>query len=145
MSEAFQTTGSWGVTVFCVTSLLNVGLTQEPSRLREHLGNGAFLVRMLVIDLVVVPGLVIAATDVVPLQPVHAAGLLILSLAAGAPFLIELADTSDADIARVVITLVNTLGVVLLIAAAKVMSSDNGCSVLIPTAIADPPHRRRER
>ncbi|CCH88438.1 sodium symporter [Modestobacter italicus] len=298
MFEAFQTIGSWGVTVFVVTSMLNVGLTQKPSRLLDHLGNRAFLVRMLVINLVVVPALMIAATSVVALEPVYAAGLLLFSLAAGAPFLIKLASTSENDIALaatvllvlmvatvvvlpvalplvieglsvdtgtvvgsllrqmilplaigmvalqfaedvvavaqpwvarisnvalyvlivaiiigylpsmtdpdlwkaiavgtvvlllalflgymmgdghdhlqdvgglataqrgtaaamivaqanfsdarvlVVITLVNTLGIVLLIAAAKVMSSDNGFSVLTPTAAADPPHRRPER
>ena len=266
--------------------------------LLEHLGNRAFLVRMVLINLVVVPALMIAATSVVPLEPVYAAGLLLFSLAAGAPFLIKLASTSEADIALaatvllvlmvatvvvlpialplvveglsvdagavvgsllrqmilplvvgmvalqfaedlvavvqpwvarisnaalyvlivaiivgylprmtdpelwkavaagmvvlllalflgwmmgdghdhlqdvgglgtaqrgtaaalivaqtnfedprvlVVITLVNTLGVVLLVAAAKVMSSENGFSVLIPAAAADPPHRRPER
>ena len=77
MFEAFQTTGSWGVIVFVVTSMLNVGLTQKPSRLLEHLGNRAFLVRMLVINLIVVPALLIAAADVVPLEPVYAAGLLL--------------------------------------------------------------------
>ena len=50
----------------------------------------------------------------------------------------------DGPRVLVVITLVNTLGIVLLIAAAKVMRRDNGYSVLIP-APADPPHRRRER
>lgn len=298
MFEAFRTIGSWGVTAFVVTSMLNVGLTQKPSRLLGHLGNRAFLVRMFVINLVVVPALMIAAVSVVPLEPVYAAGLLLFSLAAGAPFLIKLASTSESDIALaatvllvlmvatvvvlpvalplvveglsvdtgavvgallrqmiaplvvgmlalqfaeglvavvqpwvaristvalyvlivaiivgylpsmadpelwkaiavgtvvlllalflgymmgdghdhlqdvgglataqrgtaaalivaqtnvedprvlVVITLVNTLGVVLLIAAAKVMSRDNGFSALLPTAVADPPHRRLER
>ena len=60
MFEAFRTIGSWGVIVFVVTSMLNVGLTQKPSRLLEHLSNRAFLVRMLVINLVVVPALMIA-------------------------------------------------------------------------------------
>jgi BASS family bile acid:Na+ symporter len=296
--EAFQTIGSWGVTGFVATSMLNVGLTQKPSRLLEHLGNRAFLVRMVLINLVVVPALMIAATSVVALEPVYAAGLLLFSLTAGAPFLIKLANTSENDIALaatvllvlmvatvvvlpvalplvierlsvdtgavvgsllrqmilplvvgmvavqfaedlvavvqpwvarisnialyvlivaiiigylpsmtdpalwgaiavgiavlllalflgymmgdghdhlqdvgglgtaqrgtaaalivaqanfedprvlVVITLVNTLGIVLLIAAAKVMSRDNGVSVLVPAAVADPPHRRRER
>lgn len=44
----------------------------------------------------------------------------------------------------VVITLVNTLGVVLLIAAAKVMSSKNRFSALEPV-VADTPRRRPER
>ena len=45
----------------------------------------------------------------------------------------------------VVITLLNTFGVVLLIAAAKVMNDENDFSVLIPAAVADPLDRRSER
>jgi len=97
--ETFQAVGSWSVTVFVVASMLNVGLTQSPSRLLDRLNNRAFLVRMLVINFIVVPALMIAATDVITLEPVYATGLLIFSLAAGAPFLIKLAQTSEADIA----------------------------------------------
>lgn len=116
MFEFFQTVGSWGVSVFVVTSMLNVGLTQKPSRLLEHLGNRAFLVRMVLINLVVVPALMIAATTVVPLEPVYAAGLLLFSLAAGAPFLIKLASTSESDIA-----LAATVLLVLMVATVAVL------------------------
>jgi BASS family bile acid:Na+ symporter len=114
--EAFRTIGSWGITVFVITSMLNVGLTQKPSRLLEHLKNHAFLARMLVVNLVVVPALMIAATSVVPLEPVYAAGLLLFSLAAGAPFLIKLASASDADIA-----LAATVLLVLMVATVVVL------------------------
>lgn len=50
MYEFFQTLGSWGVTVFVVTSMLSVGLTQKPSRLLLHLDNKAFLLRMLLLN-----------------------------------------------------------------------------------------------
>lgn len=93
MFEAFQAIGSWGVTVFVITSMLNVGLTQKPSRLLEYLDNRAFLLRMLVINLIVVPALMIAAADIVALEPVYAAGLLLFFLSAGAPFLIKLATS----------------------------------------------------
>ncbi|SNR87748.1 bile acid:sodium symporter family protein [Blastococcus mobilis] len=116
MFETFQTVGSWGVTVFVVSSMLNMGLTQNPSRLLEHLDNRAFLLRMLVINLVVVPALMIAATDVVSLEPVYAAGLLLFSLTAGAPFLIKLANVSDADMA-----LAATVLLVLMVATVVVL------------------------
>jgi bile acid:Na+ symporter, BASS family len=114
--DAFRTIGSWGVTVFVVAAMLNEGLTQKPSRLLEHLGNRGFLLRMLVLNFVVVPALMIAATDVVPLEPVYAAGLLIFSLAAGAPFLIKLADISDADM-----SLAATVLLVLMVATVVVL------------------------
>ena len=70
MFEFFQTLGSWGVTVFVVTSMLNVGLTQRPSRLLTHLSNKAFLLRMVLLNFLVVPALMIAATELVDLDPV---------------------------------------------------------------------------
>lgn len=97
--EVFQTVGSWAVGVFVITSMLNVGLTQKPSRLLRHLDNRAFLVRMLVVNFVVVPALMIAAVSMVDLEPVYAAGLLVFSLAAGAPFLIKLTSISRSEIA----------------------------------------------
>jgi len=48
---------------------------------------------------VVVPALMIAAVALVDLEPVYAAGLLLFSLSAGAPFLIKLTSLSRSDIA----------------------------------------------
>ncbi len=116
MYEFFQTAGSWGVTVFVITSMLNVGLTQKPSRLLHHLDNRAFLLRMLLLNFVVVPALMIAATELVDLEPVYAAGLLLFSLAAGAPFLIKLAGVSQSDIAlAATVLLVLMVGTVLVL------------------------------
>lgn len=99
MYEFFQTLGSWGVTVFVVTSMLNVGLTQRPTRLFQHLSNTAFLGRMLLLNLIVVPALMIAATDLVDIETEYAAGLLLFSLSAGAPFLIKLTSISASELA----------------------------------------------
>ena len=99
MYEFFQTVGSWAVAVFVLTSMLNVGLTQKPGRRLEHLNNRAFLLRMILVNFVVVPALMIAAVAVIDLEPVYAAGLLLFSLSAGAPFLIKLTSLSRSDIA----------------------------------------------
>ncbi|HLS26039.1 MAG TPA: bile acid:sodium symporter [Beutenbergiaceae bacterium] len=99
MYDFFQTVGSIAVSVFVVTSMLNVGLTQKPSRLLAHLNNRAFLLRMVLMNFVVVPALMIAAVYLVDLERVYAAGLLLFSLSAGAPFLIKLSSLSRADIA----------------------------------------------
>lgn len=97
--EVFQTIGAWGVTVFVVTSLLNVGLTHKPGRLVQHLSNRAFLLRMLLLNFIVVPALMISLTQIVPLEPIYIAGLVLFSMAAGAPFLIKLTSVSRADVA----------------------------------------------
>lgn len=99
MYEVFQVIGSWGVTVFVVSSMLNVGLTQKPALLIRHLSNRAFLLRMLLLNFIVVPALMISLTQIVPLEPIYIAGLVLFSMAAGAPFLIKLTSVSRADIA----------------------------------------------
>ena len=99
MFEFFQALGSWMATVFVLTSMFNVGLTQKASRLREHLStNRGFLARMLLLNFLVVPSLMIAATTVVDLDPVLEAGLLVFGLCAGAAFLVKLANVSQADV-----------------------------------------------
>lgn len=114
--EVFQTIGAWGVTIFVVTSMLNVGLTQKPGRLIGHLYNRAFLLRMLLLNFIVVPALMISLTQIVTLEPVYTAGLILFSLAAGAPFLIKLTSVSQSDIslaATVLLVLMVTTVVVL--------------------------------
>lgn len=96
--------------------MLNVGLTQKPSRLLRHLDNRAFLLRMLLLNFIVVPALMIAGVYLVDMEPVYAAGLLLFGLSAGAPFLIKLTDVSDSDIA-----LAATVMLVLMVASVVVL------------------------
>lgn len=70
MYEVFQTIGSWGVLVFVISSMLNVGLTQKPAKLVRHLHNRAFLLRMLLLNFIVVPALMISLTQILPLEPI---------------------------------------------------------------------------
>jgi len=98
--EFFQTLGSWAVTAFVLTSMLNEGMTQKPALLWHHLSkNRAFLRRMLLLNFVVVPALMIAIVQVFDLEPVYEIGLLLFGLCAGAAFLIKLADMSESDMA----------------------------------------------
>jgi bile acid:Na+ symporter, BASS family len=94
-----QQVASLAVAVFVISSMLNVGLTQRPSRISKHLANWHYLVRMVLVNLIVVPALIVFALDVVPLEPVYAAGLLLFGTCAGAPFLIKLTSVSDNDMA----------------------------------------------
>ncbi|TCN42459.1 BASS family bile acid:Na+ symporter [Rhodococcus sp. SMB37] len=116
MYEFFQTLGSWAVAVFVVTSMLNVGLTQKPSRVLAHLSNRSFLLRMILLNFVVVPALMIAAVYLAELETVYAAGLLLFSLVAGAPFLVELTNLSRSDVAlAVTVLLVLMVGTIVLL------------------------------
>lgn len=96
--ELFRQISGVLVTVFVVSSLLNVGLTQKPSNFLSHLRNWHFLVRMVLANLVLVPAVMTMAVTVVDLEPMYAAGLMVFGLSAGAPFLIALTRESRQDI-----------------------------------------------
>lgn len=95
--EVFRQVSGVLVTVFVVSSLFNVGLTQKPSNFVAHLRNWHFLVRMLLGNLVLVPAVMVLAVTVVDLAPIYEAGLVIFGLSAGAPFLIALTRESNQD------------------------------------------------
>lgn len=99
MIEFLQSASGYLVTVFVVTSMLNVGLTQKPARILQHLRNYQFLLAMLVVNIVVVPALMIFALRIVPVTPHYEIGLILFGVAAGAPFLIHLTKTSQRDLA----------------------------------------------
>ena len=128
MFEALQTIGSWGVTVFVIT------FGYLPSMPDLELWK-AIAVGMAVLLLALFLGYMMGDGHD-HLQDVGSLGT--AQRGTSSALIVAQANFDDP---RVLV--VNTLGIVLLIAAAKVMSLDNGYSVLIPAA-ADPPHRRRE-
>ena len=99
MTEFFGQVASVGVPIFVISSMLNVGLTQKPQKLLGHLRNWHYLVRMIVVNLLVVPALMLLAITIVDLDTVYAAGLMLFSMCAGAPFLIKLTMASENDLA----------------------------------------------
>src|SRR5690625_2616597 len=91
--------------ILVVTSMLNGGLTQKPDRLIGQLHNSTCVLRMLLLHFVVVPSLMITLLQIITLEPIYTAGLILFSLAAGAPFLIKLTSVSQADISLAVTVL----------------------------------------
>jgi BASS family bile acid:Na+ symporter len=79
--------------------MVNVGLTQEPSKIIGNLRDWHFLVRMVVANFLIVPALMIALIYVTDYDPSLQVGLLTMSCCAGAPFLIKLTQTANQDIA----------------------------------------------
>lgn len=122
--EVFRQVSGVLVTVFVVSSLFNVGLTQKPSNFVAHLRNWHFLVRMVLANLVLVPAVMMLAVTVVDLEPIHAAGLMVFGLSAGAPFLIALTRESRQDI-----SLAATVMTVLIVGTVLIMP------VLLPRVI----------
>lgn len=99
MYEFFQELTNVVLPVFVLSTMLNVGLTQKPANILENLKNWHFLVRMVIANFLIVPALMIALVYVTDFDPALQAGLLVLSVCAGAPFLIKLTQTSQNDIA----------------------------------------------
>lgn len=85
--------------VFIISTMLNVGLTQKPSAIAEHLKNWPFVIKMLLANFVFAPLLMIIALYFAPFDPALKAGLLIFSLGAGAPLLIKLTQTAEHEVA----------------------------------------------
>jgi bile acid:Na+ symporter, BASS family len=99
MYQFFQDLTGYALPVFVISTMLNVGLTQKPTAITENLKQWHFLVRMLLANFVIVPALMFTVVTLGEYEPSHAAGLMIMSVCAGAPFLIKLTQTSENDIA----------------------------------------------
>jgi BASS family bile acid:Na+ symporter len=99
MFQVLRTAVQFIAPVFVICTMLNVGLTQKPAAIAEHLKNWPFDLKMLAANFIFAPLLMIGALYFVPFSPALKAGLLIFSLGAGAPFLIKLTQTSEHDLA----------------------------------------------
>lgn len=87
------------VLVFLVSSMLATGLTLTAQAMLAPLRDAQLVLRALVLNFVLAPALAWAITMVVPLDRGHAAGLLLLGCAAGAPFLPKVIESARGDLA----------------------------------------------
>lgn len=99
MQEFFQAAIGWLTPIFVISAMLNVGLTQKPANIFQHLRNWQYLARMVLVNFVVVPALMIFFVGVFGIEEPYAIGLVIFSAAAGAPLLIKLTARSQNEIA----------------------------------------------
>jgi|SRR5690625_417652 len=99
MQEFFQSAVGWLTPLFVITAMLNVGLTQKPANIFQHLRNWQYLVRMAIVNFIVVPALMIFFVHIFGVEGPYAVGLVIFSSAAGAPLLIKLTARSQNEIA----------------------------------------------
>lgn len=97
------------VIVFATTSMLSVGFGHTIAEVLGPLRNIRAVVRALVANFLLVPLLAIMVLRLLPLPEPYAIGIFLIATAAGAPFLIKLAQVAGSDVA-----LSTTLLVVLL-------------------------------
>lgn len=98
MESFFQSLVGILTPVFVVSQMANVGLTQQPQKILQHLKKRRFLLRMLIANFIVVPALMYFAVGVTGIEHPYATRLVIFSLVAGAPLLIKLTAKSRNDI-----------------------------------------------
>ena len=85
--------------VFAVSSMLSVGFSYTLRELIEPLRNARLVLGALIANFVLVPLLAYAITAFLSLGEAREIGLLLVAVAAGAPFLIKLTQAADGDLA----------------------------------------------
>lgn len=104
---------------FVVSTMLHVGATQPPTRILRYLENWPFVLKMIVANFVAAPLLMYLVLRFTSFDSAIDAGLIVFSLCAGAPFLIELTRRADHDLALGAFTMM--LLMVLTVAVAPIV------------------------
>ena len=99
MSDILQVIMQLSVLVFVITSMLAMGLSLTIKQIVEPLRNARLVILALVANFVLVPILAYLILLVIQLEQGLAIGLIIMSTAAGAPFLPKLAQAAKGNMA----------------------------------------------
>jgi len=110
MTDALQRLADVSVLVFVVSSMLAMGMSQRLAEVVAPLRRPLTIVLALVVNFVLSPLLALALIRIIPLHPAHATGLLLLSAAAGAPFLPKLAEICGGNLAYSVALMMLLMG-----------------------------------
>ena len=98
MNEILQIIFKISVLVFVVGSMVGMGLGLTVKQIIEPLKDMKLVVRSLIANFILVPLFVYGMTMVLPLSKGYEIGLILLSIAAGAPFLPKLADIAKSNV-----------------------------------------------
>jgi BASS family bile acid:Na+ symporter len=99
MTEVLETLAMLSVLVFVIGSMMSMGLSLTMKQIVEPLKNARLVILALVANFVLVPIVAYAITLVLPLNDSLRIGLILLSTAAGAPFLPKLAQAAKGSTA----------------------------------------------
>ena len=131
MTGSLQRLADLSVLVFVVSSMLAMGMSQRFASVIAPLRRPLPVVLALVVNFALSPLLALALSRIIPLQPAHAAGLLLLSAAAGAPFLPKLAEFCGGNLPY-------SLALMLLLMGASTIFMPLALPLLVPEMDADP-------
>ncbi|MFC2053947.1 bile acid:sodium symporter family protein [Chloroflexota bacterium] len=99
MMEILETLAMLSVLVFVISSMLSMGLSLTMQQIIDPLKNVRLVVLALVANFIIVPIVAYAITLIIPLDQSVSTGLILLSTAAGAPFLPKLVEVAKGNIA----------------------------------------------
>ncbi len=99
MSEILETLAMLSMLVFVISSMLSMGLSLTVKGIIEPLKNTRLVLLALAANFVLAPLVAILLTLVLPLDKSVEIGLILLSTAAGAPFLPKLVEVAKGNIA----------------------------------------------
>lgn len=99
MREMLTSVVSVAVLVFAVSSMASVGFGHDWRDIAAPLRERWKVVRALVVNFVLVPLLALLVLQILPVERPLAIGLFLVATAAGAPFLIKLAQAGQSDVA----------------------------------------------
>ncbi len=99
MNEILETLAQLSVLVFVISSMLSMGLSLTTKQIIEPLKDTRLVVLALVANFVVVPIAAYAITLILPLDESIEVGLILISMAAGAPFLPKLVQVAKGNTA----------------------------------------------
>jgi len=102
MTEALTAVARLLVLIFLVSSMSGIGLGLTLSQIIAPLRNVKLIVFAVIVNFIIVPLLAVTTARLLQLDEPFALGLLLLGLAAGAPFLPKVVGISDGDVASAV-------------------------------------------
>jgi bile acid:Na+ symporter, BASS family len=131
MEAALQRLSDVSVLAFVASSMLAMGMSQPLRDVIAPLKNVRAVAMALLLNFVVAPLLALGLSRVIPLQPAHAVGLLLLGGAAGAPFLPKLAEVSGGKVAY-------SVALMVLLMVGSIVFMPLALPLVVPGLQADP-------
>lgn len=131
MIELLEGLTSLVVLVFVVTCMVTAGLGLNVRDIVAPLRQPQFVLLAVLTNFILAPAIAIVLTQIVPLHPPYAIGLLLLGGVAGAPFLPKLAVLAKGDIAC-------SVGLVMILMVGSVVFMPLALPLMIPGLSADP-------
>lgn len=131
MAHVLTTLSNGAVLLFVVTTMLAMGLSLTLSQILAPLRHARLVVLALVANFVLVPLLAFALTRIIPLSDPLKIGVILLGVAAGAPFLPKLAQVAHGDVAF-------SVGLMVLLTVVTILSLPLDLPLLLPGVRVNP-------